>query len=98
MKKLLFLTFVLLMIVLTATAVPAKRGQYKMLTLADGTEVKAMLVGDEHGHYWLSEDGTAYMNVDGTYQVVDAETIAEKAKVRRLRVNTQRMERMRASR
>ena len=98
MKKLLFLTFVLLMIVLTATAVPAKRGQYKMLTLADGTEVKAMLVGDEHGHYWLSEDGTAYLNVDGTYQVVDAETIAEKAKVRRLRVNTQRMERMRASR
>ena len=98
MRKLLFLASVLMMFALTATAVPAKRGMYKMLTLANGTEVNAKLVGDEHGHYWLAEDGTAYTKVDGTYQVADAETIAEKAKVRRQRVNAQRVKRMKASR
>ena len=41
MKKLLFLTSVFVMLALTAMAVPAKRGQYKVLTLANGTEVKA---------------------------------------------------------
>ena len=98
MKKLFILTSVLVMCALTVLAVPAKRGIYKMLTLADGTEVKASLVGDEHGHYWLTEDGTAYMDVDGTYQVVDAKAIIEKAKVRRQHVDTQRMKRMKASR
>ena len=98
MKKILFLVSLFVMLALTATAVPAKRGQYKMLPLADGTGVKAMLVGDEHGHYWLAEDGTAYMDVDGTFQVADAKAITEKAKARRQHVNAQRVKRMKAQR
>ena len=59
MKKQLT-TILLTIIAVTAMAIPAKRGVWKMITLSDGTEVRAQLVGDEHGHYWLSEDGIAY--------------------------------------
>jgi hypothetical protein len=38
-------------------AIPAKKGVYKNLTLADGKEVRAMLVGDEHGHFWRDRRG-----------------------------------------
>ena len=98
MRKFLFLTSALVMLALTAMAVPAKRGQQKMLTLANGTEVKATLVGDEHGHYWLADDGAAYVDVDGICQQVDAQQIAEKAKVRRQTVNSKRVKRLQASR
>ncbi len=84
MRK-LFLSLSLMAMALTATAIPAKRGQWKTLTLADGTEVRAELVGDEHGHYWRTEDGKAYAEVaDADYFMpVDAEKVAAKAKVRR---------------
>ena len=54
-----------------ASAIPAKRGIWRTLRLADGTEVKAQLVGDEHAHFWLADDGTRYRKTaDGTYTVV----------------------------
>ena len=42
-------------------AVPAKKGQWRTLTLADGSKVKAELVGDEFLHYWQAEDGICYV-------------------------------------
>lgn len=99
MKK-LFLILSLLVMTLTVMAVPAKPGLWKMLKLSNGTEVRALLVGDEHGHFWRAADGTAYIQKDGTdfYQVVDAKTIIERAKVRRQQVNAQRVQRLRARR
>ena len=94
MRKFLFLTSVIAMIAVTAMAVPAKRGTYKMLKLADGTEVKAQLVGDEHGHFWMTEDGKAYAQ-DGntkTYKQVEKKTIIERAKARRAKVNAKRVQ------
>ena len=44
---------------LAVTAVPAKKGVYKTLKLGNGQEIRAMLVGDEHGHYWKGGDGKA---------------------------------------
>ena len=44
-------------------AVPAKPGLNRTLTLADGSTVSAMLVGDEYQHYWLGADGNAYRAV-----------------------------------
>ena len=38
-------------------AVPAKRGVVKTLRLADGTEVRARLAGDETMHYYVTEEG-----------------------------------------
>ncbi|MDE5947987.1 MAG: hypothetical protein K2G86_04265, partial [Prevotella sp.] len=44
-----------------AKAVPAKPG---LLTVRqpDGTEIMVRLMGDEHAHYYLSEDGYLLIN------------------------------------
>jgi hypothetical protein len=51
MKKFI-LTLLLTVVTVTMMAVPAKKGIWKTLKLQDGTEVRATLVGDEHGHFW----------------------------------------------
>ena len=62
----------LMFVTATAMAIPAKRGVWKSLTTADGTEVKACLVGDETGHYWKGEDGKAYLLTDdGLCEVIN---------------------------
>ena len=51
-------------------------------------------VGDEHGHFWMTEDGKAYAQ-DGntkTYKQVEKKTIIERAKVRRAKVNAKRVQ------
>ncbi len=60
MKKTLFALAVLFSAVFTASAVPAKRGVWQTITLADGTKVKVELVGDEHFHWLQAADGTRY--------------------------------------
>lgn len=78
---------------MTAMAVPAKRGVWRTLTLNNGTEVRAQLVGDEYGHYWKAEDGKAYNKVAGAeyYVEIDAAQVVAKAKVRRSAVNAKRV-------
>ena len=44
-------------------AVPAKRGVWKTFKLADGTEVRAELRGDEHVRYWRAEDGCTFIDL-----------------------------------
>jgi len=79
------------MAIMVVHGVPAKRDVWKMLTLEDGTEVLAQLVGDEHGHFWQADDGKAYLiNKDGIAQFVDANEIITEAKPRRQLVNDQR--------
>lgn len=84
MKK-IFLTLALTVVALAVSAIPAKPGIIRTLTLSDGTTVKAQLVGDEHGHYWLSADGRAYQQMDGTthFEEVDITVIQSKANARR---------------
>ena len=83
------MTLSLFIVTMAAMAVPAKPGQWKILKLADGTEVRAQLKGDEHGHFWLAEDGRAYSEINGTdvYQLADANAIRERARERRQKVN-----------
>ena len=85
MKKLLFILSLWVM-TMAVMAIPAKRGLWTTIKLADGTEVKATLVGDEHGHYWKAEDGKAYQQVADAeyYQAVDAEQIAKRSNARRV--------------
>ena len=87
MKKLLF-TLVLCVVAI------AKRGVWKTLKLADGTEVRAQLVGDENGHFWKTADGTAYILNDNVYEAVDARKVIDRAKVRRNKLNAERMKRL----
>lgn len=49
---------------LSAFAVPAKKGT-TLIRLADGTELKAELQGDEFMHYYLGEDGKCYTQGEG---------------------------------
>lgn len=81
-------------ITLSAIAVPAKRGQWKTLKLVDGTEVKAMLVGDEFGHFWKGEDGKAYTLKGDAYQLIDGKTTLKKAKALRQQANARRARRL----
>ena len=99
MKK-LFFTFALAVLALTASAVPAKPGLFRTLTLSDGTTVKAQLVGDEHGHYWLSADGRAYQQMDGMayFSEVSLDAVKTKAQARRSQANARRAKRLEAPR
>ena len=89
------LLLIMLLMAAVAGAVPAKPGLTRTFTKTDGTTITARLVGDEHGHYWLGQDGKAYtINGEGVATTVDAEAIKTKAQVRRQQVNVQRTKRL----
>ena len=98
MKK-IFVTLSLMVVTMMVMAVPAKRGVWKTLLLENGTELRAQLVGDEHGHFWRATDGKAYlMDAEGVAREIDSNTIVVKAKTRRQQVNTQRAQRLKSRR
>ncbi len=84
---------------LSAGAVPARPGQVKTLTLADGTSVTARLVGDEHGHYWLAADGRAFRRQPGLtrYSQIDRSQADRQAALRRAQANQRRARRLAAA-
>lgn len=82
----------MLAMTMAVMAVPAKKGMWKTITLADGSELRATLVGDEHGHFWKAENGQAYSLQNGVYVAVDAQQVIEKAKARRAKVNARRVQ------
>ena len=77
MKRLLTV-LVLLSMVLVANAIPAKRGVWTEITLADGNTVRVEMCGDEYFHYWKAVDGTVYQKVEGTeyYALADFTTMS----------------------
>lgn len=82
----MFILNALLCLVLSVWAVPAKRGVWCSLSLVDGTEVKAQLVGDEFLHYYVSKDGTKYVQDESTglyRKMTDEVTAQRRAAVRR---------------
>lgn len=86
MKQRIFILNALLCLALSVWAVPAKRGVWYSLSLVDGTEVKAQLVGDEFLHYYVSEDGTKYVQDESTglyHKMTDEVTAQRRAAVRR---------------
>ncbi len=56
----MILTASIALVALAASAVPAKRGLWRNVQLAGGGTVRVQLVGDEHIHFYVSEDGTRY--------------------------------------
>lgn len=86
MQQRIFILNALLCLVLSVWAVPAKRGVWCSLSLVDGTEVKAQLVGDEFLHYYVSEDGTKYVQDESTglyRKMTDEVTAQRRSAVRR---------------
>lgn len=92
MKKLLS-TLLLMLVTMAVMAVPAKKGVWRTITLENGKEVRALLQGDEFGHYWRTADGKHYVAVEGQYQ---EETLAirQKAALRRAQAQKRRAARL----
>ena len=91
MKKVLS-TLLLVFITVAAMAVPAKKGLWKTITLENGQEVKALLKGDEFGHYWRTADGKRYVAVEGQYREETPE-MRQMAASRRVQAQQRRMAR-----
>lgn len=82
-----------------AYAVPAKPGQWRTITLADGTEVRAELRGDEFCHYWLADDGSAYLPnaTDGRFEPIDLQSTEISGRTARRLANVARADRAAAA-
>jgi len=78
-----------------ALALPAKRGQWRTLKLADGTTTTAMLVGDEWSHHYVAKDGTVYVEgaTDGVFERADGANPSATAAAKRASANARRMAR-----
>lgn len=83
-----------------AMAVPAMKGVWKTLRLADGTEVRAQLQGDEFGHWWTAADGRVFTetDADGIYRPAVADSVKAAAAARRQAANSGRTARLAARR
>lgn len=87
----------MLLVAMSINAIPAKPGNWKSLKLADGTEVRARLCGDEYMHFWLTADGKRYVEGEegGVFYPADMEKLIRQADVRRTKRQTARKARMR---
>lgn len=94
--KLLMLASLLGFVALSAQAVPAKKGVWRMVTLADGTQKRVELRGDEFCSYWVEAEGVSY-NLDSEskrYVRVDANALQLRASQLRAKANQDRIARM----
>lgn len=66
MKKFI-LSFALIAVSMSMTAIPAKKGVKKHIRLVNGTTVFAELKGDEFGSCWQTKDGRMFTMVPGEY-------------------------------
>ena len=62
MKRIL-LSISAVLAALAIQAMPVKPGIWRNITLADGSVVRAELVGDEHLTYWRTADGACYRQI-----------------------------------
>ncbi|MBQ9216055.1 MAG: M6 family metalloprotease domain-containing protein [Prevotella sp.] len=85
MKK-YFLLLIVLIQVVSLSAIPARPGQWKTLTLVDGSQVYAELKGDEFCHYWMTEAKTCYIEskTSGLYEVANLQELTHQALDKRM--------------
>ena len=94
MKKLI-VGLTMAAISLSCWAIPAKQGLWKNIRLADGTEVRAQLSGDEHIHFWRTTDGRCFVeNEQGVYRPVAPDEVRRRADSRRPKLNSNRLRNM----
>ncbi len=103
----LIIALSLVLVASQATAVPAKRGITRTLTLADGTTVEATLAGDEYAHYYVTADGRLLVADDtsltdegtlltadgeeGVYRYVSQDSLLARRQARARASNARRM-------
>lgn len=83
--KNVFLALLLSLMATAVFAVPAKRGIWKTVKLADGTEVRVELRGDEFCKYWQAADGRNFVENQNTgfFEKADMALLAKRANARR---------------
>ena len=94
MKK-LFLLMLLAMLTVGAFAVPAKKGLWKNVTLADGTEVRVQKMGDEHLHFWQDEQGSRYERRGSHFYKTEREQLSNKTRAKVAKKTVKRLPVMR---
>ena len=93
MKK-LFLTLSLAFACTVMFAVPAKRGQWKTVKLANGQEVRVELRGDEFCKFWQTADGLLVENPKtGFYEKADMKRMTAKAAELRAKAHAPKLNR-----
>lgn len=92
MRKAL-LSVLLSMIIAGAQAVPAKRGIWRTLQLADGTQVYAELHGDEYMPYYKTANGKCFVlnGQSGLYEPASLDEIQKTASEGRMASNADRL-------
>ena len=81
--KRLFFALVLYVVTVGMHAIPAKPGLWRVLTLKDGTEVRAQLTGYEFCHYWRTDDGRNFVKSGEAFIEVPEVTMSHRAQSRR---------------
>ena len=81
--KRLFSTIMVTAIAVTMMAIPAKKGMWSTIKLADGTTVTAQKAGDENQHWMQTKGGVCYVkNADGVYEQASIEKLTAKRQLR----------------
>lgn len=97
-RRLLSLLFMLTAFLSAVDAVPAKRGQWRTVRLADGTSVRVELRGDEWAHYWQSRDARIFVAdsaTAGDYRETTLDAVCKSAEGRRSVAAERRARRLR---
>lgn len=71
------MTAAMLLLSLTAKAIPVRPGQWSVVRLADGTTVRVETCGDEYSSWYRDAQGQCYVRQGDTYVTADMETISE---------------------
>ena len=93
MKKIV-LTLSFIVMAIAAMAIPAKPGLWKTIKLANGTEVRVQLRGDEHCHFWQADNGTCYLERNGAYVVADKAKLTKHGQLRRAKAAKAQLNRL----
>lgn len=93
--KHLYLIFLFICSYCIAYAVPAKRGIWNTIKLADGKTVLAELCGDEFCHYWRADDGQCFVQKANTnlYEKVELSSFIQKTAAKRSAIMESRVKR-----
>jgi len=89
MKKFLF-TLIALVLATAASAVPARPGLWKTISLADGSILRVELCGDEFGCYWQTADGRFFVCDNDNHFFETTQTELNQRRFARLSHNTLR--------
>lgn len=87
-KNIILATIALFAVSTTALSKPVKPGQWKVITLTNGTQVRAEIKGDEYIQFYQAEDGRCFeRSAEGKYIEISKDHIASKANEARLTEN-----------